>query len=504
MPPKSTAASSKTRRSSKPTSQASKTCFSNTRLTTSSNSQSEIAAIHDKATLYKLRAALARYKDLRNVARQLGYEDLYDRFDVERAQEMLREVRLHIDAINSKEALALKDMSTGAVNTLLSKIEFNFRRIGEDELAIADEFQDKLRSTYGAFADNFDNDDPEYVNLLEELRKRFEKMDIEEMTSADMATSIKELDRLRSEIEEINRENNSLAKKYGGDEKFARAHKRALRTPPPLTESKTALFSVLSSVKANADSTVMSNHNILDNEGFLKKSMARLMAQACKANGIAYTVEQVASIAGYLAKEYINRERTCCVVTEKSHLPGTDILADTKAMIDGLRSVCASAGLANDSSEYKIITEAFLYKFLNDKFLHELRKLDAFADASNLEQAYADVDEAERELLLLELADGTAYLRPEYLISHLFNRKDTQGFADTFDNALKGIADDNLDVFSVQTGQGQPIRLFNGVSRFIVEEGKRGQLLRAARDKTCSVLIRARLRAEIRLFCSGV
>ena len=63
---------------------------------------------------------------------------------------------------------------------------------------------------------------------------------------------------------------------------------------------------MLSSVKANADSTVMSNHNILDNEGFLKKSMARLMAQACKANGIAYTVEQVASIAGYLAKEYIN------------------------------------------------------------------------------------------------------------------------------------------------------------------------------------------------------
>ena len=135
---------------------------------------------------------------------------------------------------------------------MLSKIEFNFRRIGEDELAIADEFQDKLRRTYGAFADNFDNDDPEYVNLLEELRKRFEKMDIEEMTSADMATSIKELDRLRSKMEELNRRNNILAKKYDGDEKFARAHKRALRTPPPLTESQTALFSVLSSVKANA------------------------------------------------------------------------------------------------------------------------------------------------------------------------------------------------------------------------------------------------------------
>lgn len=168
-------------------------------------------------------------------------------------------------------------------------------------------------------------------------------------------------------------------------------------------------------------------------------------------------------------------------MAEDSILPGTGVLADTKAMIDGLKTVCANAGLANDSSEYKIITEAFLYKYLNDKFLHELKKLEAFSGVDNIEGAYSNMDESKREVELLELADGTAVLRPEFLLSHLFNHKDTDGFAETFDDALLGIADDNIDVFSVKTGEGQSIRLFGGVSRFIVEENKR--------DNFCAQLV---------------
>ena len=42
------------------------------------------------------------------------------------------------------------------------------------------------------------------------------------------------------------------------------------------------------------------------------------------------------------------------------------IIANTKQMIDDLKTVCANFGLGNASSEYKIITEIFLYKFLNE------------------------------------------------------------------------------------------------------------------------------------------
>ena len=173
-------------------------------------------------------------------------------------------------------------------------------------------------------------------------------------------------------------------------------------------------------------------------------------------------------------------------MAEENRLPGTDTLADTKAMIDGLKTVCANAGLANDSSEYKIITEAFLYKFLNDKFLHELRQLDEFKGVESVERAYSVMDENDRELALMGLPECTALLKPEYLISCLFQRKDMErsekgGFAELLDSALAGIADDNVDVFSVKTGQGQSIRLFGGVSRFIVEEGKR--------DSFCAQLV---------------
>lgn len=160
------------------------------------------------------------------------------------------------------------------------------------------------------------------------------------------------------------------------------------------------------------------------------------------------------------------------------------VLADTKAMIDGLKTVCANAGLANDSSEYKIITEAFLYKFLNDRFLHELRTSGGLG--KDVEAAYSAMSEVDRDRLLAHLDPTVAIIRPEYLLSYLFNRKGKNGrgafdgkltgathFYEAFDGALNGIADDNVDIFSVKTGEGQPIRLFSGVSRFIIEENRR-------------------------------
>ena len=48
----------------------------------------------------------------------------------------------------------------------------------------------------------------------------------------------------------------------------------------------------------------------------------------------------------------------------------------TKNLIDDLKSVCANYGLGNDGNEFKIITQVFLYKFMNDKFVYELKELD--------------------------------------------------------------------------------------------------------------------------------
>ena len=63
------------------------------------------------------------------------------------------------------------------------------------------------------------------------------------------------------------------------------------------------------------------------------------------------------------------------------------IIANTKQMIDDLKTVCANFGLGNASSEYKIITEIFLYKFLNDKFIYEVQQADEeLKNSENVEQ----------------------------------------------------------------------------------------------------------------------
>ena len=59
----------------------------------------------------------------------------------------------------------------------------------------------------------------------------------------------------------------------------------------------------------------------------------------------------------------------------------------TRELIDSLKAICASYGLGNDGNEFKIITQVFLYKFMNDKFGFELRKTDSgFAGSDSWEK----------------------------------------------------------------------------------------------------------------------
>ena len=70
-----------------------------------------------------------------------------------------------------------------------------------------------------------------------------------------------------------------------------------------------------------------------------------------------------------------------------------DIKERTVNLIDSLKAVCGNAGLGNDGNEYKIITEIFLYKFLNDKFASQIKKnLKYGARISNAEKWDAEYD----------------------------------------------------------------------------------------------------------------
>ena len=160
------------------------------------------------------------------------------------------------------------------------------------------------------------------------------------------------------------------------------------------------------------------------------------------------------------------------------------IMAKTKAMIDDLKTVCANYGLGNASSEYKIITEVFLYKFLNDKFLHEIRKVDdKLQNVENIEETLTNMDDDEYEFLLASLPPATAQLKKEHFISFLFNNKNREKFNELFDETLVDIANFNIDVFAVKTGSEDKIRLFDALSVFVTETNKRADFCRAIIDK---------------------
>ena len=160
------------------------------------------------------------------------------------------------------------------------------------------------------------------------------------------------------------------------------------------------------------------------------------------------------------------------------------IMAKTKAMIDDLKTVCANYGLGNASSEYKIITEVFLYKFLNDKFLHEIRKVDdKLQNVENIEETLTNMDDDEYEFLLASLPPATAQLKKEHFISFLFNNKNREKFNELFDERLVDIANFNIDVFAVKTGSEDKIRLFDALSVFVTETNKRADFCRAIIDK---------------------
>ena len=156
----------------------------------------------------------------------------------------------------------------------------------------------------------------------------------------------------------------------------------------------------------------------------------------------------------------------------------------TKELIDSLKSVCANYGLGNDGNEFKIITQVFLYKFLNDKFAFEIKKISPkLADAERWEDEIAKLSEDAFDMLKLQLGPDTARLKTTHFISYLFNQQNKADFAKLFDDTLMDIAITNNDIYAVVTDSGEKIRLFDRVSEFLTDVSKRDAFCRAIINK---------------------
>ena len=161
-----------------------------------------------------------------------------------------------------------------------------------------------------------------------------------------------------------------------------------------------------------------------------------------------------------------------------------DIKSETLRLIDQLKATCQTYGLGNDGNEYKIITQIFLYKFINDKFGYEIKKKNSkIASAEKWEVEFTSMTEDERLDLFDSLSPDVPRLKPEHLISNLWNKQAIGDFDLIFDNTMTDIAELNAETFATQTTQNTKIPLFEELTQFVTDKAERANFARALVDK---------------------
>jgi len=265
----------------------------------------QITQIEDRKKVLEIKKALESVKNLYNIIRLLGYYDLLDKIDFKKLNELYNETTHHLELLNLKVSLEKNVDTTNLLNVALENVLFMFRKVSEEELVIADKLKDQLRKTREELAKNFDPKDKEFVSLYEELKRLFNKKNLDEITQDEMTQNIGSLQQIYDQVVELNRRNNLLKAKYENDEKYAKLHKRVIEKGN-ISDRESFVYEALMDIKKQADEKVLINNHMLDNEGFFVQFMSPLVINGFEKQKINLDPESIKYINGYVVNEYIN------------------------------------------------------------------------------------------------------------------------------------------------------------------------------------------------------
>lgn len=270
----------------------------------------QISQIQDRASVQALKKALENARHLYNEIRLQGKYDLLEQLDFNKLNQLYRETCNHLDLLNLKDSIESATDTTNLLNVALEDVLFRFTKVREEELVLADRLRNTLRQTREALASNFDQQDPKFVSLREELERLFKKKNLSEVSQEEMTANIGALNAIHEKVRELNRQNNLLRGKYSGDAKYTRIHKRLLERGPltsgvPQTERK--LFEALAGVKAQADEQVLQNTQMLANESYFERMMQPIViGEFYSRQRIPLTADATRIINQLVVAEYMN------------------------------------------------------------------------------------------------------------------------------------------------------------------------------------------------------
>ena len=284
---------------------------------------SEISTEEDKSILLELKHALESAKNMANIVRTFGDGDMktqFSKLEITKLPELISEVQRRIGVINQKEAFSVSDEAKVLINEAMMDIEFTFSKIGQEEMKIISggvELKEKWERTITAFTQNFDQEDPEYITLRDAFMQRFKEHGFVIDSIAKFNEESSALDDIIKRLQDMQKRNNVLLKRYKGDEKFARVHKR-IREVNKLRESKgekpmfsfldDELVAILNIIKDDVDSKVYDRNDILKKDAYFSRTVLALI------NGCLYHFPQIKPemddykfIQQRISQQYINQ-----------------------------------------------------------------------------------------------------------------------------------------------------------------------------------------------------
>ena len=284
---------------------------------------SEISTEEDKCILLELKHALESAKNMANIVRTFGDEDMklqFSKLEITKLPELISEVQRRIGVINQKEAFSVSDETKVLINEAMMDIEFTFSKIGQEEMKIISggvELKEKWERTITAFTQNFDQEDPEYITLRDAFMQRFKEHGFVIDSIAKFNEESSALDDIIKRLQDMQKRNNVLLKRYKGDEKFARVHKR-IREVNKQRESKgekpmfsfldDELVAILNIIKDDVDSKVYDRNDILKKDAYFSRTVLALI------NGCLYHFPQIKPemddykfIQQRISQQYINQ-----------------------------------------------------------------------------------------------------------------------------------------------------------------------------------------------------
>jgi type I restriction enzyme R subunit len=235
----------------------------------------QISGIKDKKIMRSIIASLDSGRNLYNLIRLMNFEDLMQVLDFKKINILLNEATNHLNLLNLRDKVENAEETKLLLNSALEDVIFMFRKDGEEELRIG-EMKGRIRQVREALERNIDEKDPEFLTLIDELRRILSKGNIDESSIADIDGDILALDKLLQKAKELNHKNSLLAAKYEGDVKFARLHKDIGSSNNELNDLQ--IFFLLDKLRRELNEVVQMNNNVLNNRGYFEATIERSLA----------------------------------------------------------------------------------------------------------------------------------------------------------------------------------------------------------------------------------